>query len=871
MPIQSPQLDDLRYDTLVQQLMRRIPVYTPEWTDWNDSDPGITMLQLVSYVAEQVGYRLNLVPEKTYIALLQLLGIELAPALAATTRIGIFLSDPTTLDGFTLDAPSRFMGSGNTPAIFESDVDVDIIPAEPAVLLATKNPFLWDLLLVDAAGDRDPAPTDAQLPKQIPTADCRWVTVVWDGKKPANKDLPVAPVPLLPVSATGVAHPYLWAGIDCNLDREAGFTGVTVTLTVQFDDDEQPDPRADIVCRPINAAGEVQPPPIDWLAYFDANRNAMVQVPGRIDDWTNELTQSGTIRFTIPSTVGPIPLSMFANLRDAVTPAPVDACSGFVQNLRDSLTGSGTTIDTATLQTLLTNALTAAQSATATAAPAVGYPLDPSLYDPTKLLCWLRIGPLNTTAASPRLRYIGFNVVPVTNAVTVNNELLGYSDGRPGQTFQLAHGNILAGTLQVGILESAAPNALLTAWTRIASLDTTGPNDSVFELDAEAGVLTFGDGNNGRIPPLVVTAGAVIALAYRWGGGLSGDQDAGAITTSAAQFNGLAAVVNFVAASGGRDTETLDAAKLRARKELSTRSRAVTASDFEWIALQTPTVLVRRAIVVPRRRPLSLTVTPLQQQLCAPSTVTPPAATAPGPTGPCAPPGGLSGCSTPVSYTANTVSTAAISPILYSASPAASDCGPPLPAPPAGLDDNFEAPGVVTVVVVPDGPEPPPAVRPSLVELVPTPSFLRAVCAQLDLYRLVTTEVHVVPPQYMRLCRVYCRVKAQVGYTRLQVRDLVANTLATYLDVLLGGDDGQGSPFGGQVHIAQLMAQVFRTTGVERVDDLRAHFVRTKSNAPFREGNLVLCPTATGDYEHVDLSPEETTSLDLTSFTLDTV
>jgi hypothetical protein len=201
---------------------------------------------------------------------------------------------------------------------------------------------------------------------------------------------------------------------------------------------------------------------------------------------------------------------------------------------------------------------------------------------------------------------------------------------------------------------------------------------------------------------------------------------------------------------------------------------------------------------------------------------------------------------------------------------AVSDCGPPLPDPPAGLDDAFEAPGVVIVVAVPDGPQPRPAMRPSLVELVPTSSFLRAVCAQLDRYRLVTTEVHVVPPQYMRLCRVYCRVVPRVGYTRLQLRDLVAGSLATFLDVLLGGEDGTGAPFGGQVHIADLIARVFRTEGVERVDELRAHFVRTKSNAPFREGNLVLCPTAADDHDHVDLAPEETTSIDLSSFTLDT-
>jgi hypothetical protein len=861
MPIQSPQLDDLRYDAVVQQLLRRIPVYSPEWTDWNDSDPGVTLIQLFAYLSEQVGYRLNQVPEKNYVELLKLLGVRLRPALAATARMGIFLNKPGTSEGLTLDTRSRFMGKGSTPAIFESDVDIDILPAEPAALVATRNPYLWDLLRLDDTGGHEPIPADADLPKKVPTDDCRWLTVVWNGKKPSPKEMPLTPVTLLPASATGVAHPYLWVGIKCNEALDAGFVGVTVTLTIQFDDDEQPDPRADILCNPIMAAGEAQPPPIDWLAYWNEDKKAMRPVPGRIDDATEKLQHSGTIRFTVPFSVGPIPASMFANLRDAVVPKPVDACSGMVQNLRDSVPTGGTSINPAVFQQLLTKTLTAAQAAKVEAKPAVGHPLDPALRDENELRCWLRLGPLDTTKPSPKLRYIGFNVVPVTHAVTVTGEILGTTDGRPGQTFQLAHGNVLAGTLEVGIQESADPTALLVTWTEVPSLDAAGPNDRVFELDAEAGTLFFGDGNRGRIAPLVVTAGTVVALRYRWGGGVAGEMDAGTITVSAAQFSGLAGVVNFVAARGGRDSETLEMAKLRARKELSTRSRAVTAGDFEWIALQTPKVRVRRAIVVPRRRPLPEKATDRQRLVCAPTK--PPTITK-GPGGACGPPEILPPCDK------SGRTTASLAFARFSVSTAA-DCGPPLPDPPAGLDDDFEAPGVVSVVVVPDGPQPPPAVRPSLVELVPTPSFLRAVCVQLDQYRLVTTEVHVVPPQYMRLCRVYVRVKSRVGYTRLQVRDLVADSLVTFLDVLLGGEDGKGAPFGSQVHIADLISRVFRTEGVERVDELRAHFVRTKSNAPFREGGLLLCPAAPGEYDHVDLAPEETTSIDLSTFTLDTV
>src|SRR5262249_51371190 len=154
--------------------------------------------------AEQVGYRLNQVPEKVYVELLKLLGIRLRPAHAATTRMGLFLSDPWTLVAFTADARSRFIGKGAPPPIYESDYDVDILPAEPSALITTSNPYLWDLRQLDDAGTHEPVPSDAELPKKTPAGDCRWLTVAWDGKKPTGKDMPVAPITLLPASASGV-------------------------------------------------------------------------------------------------------------------------------------------------------------------------------------------------------------------------------------------------------------------------------------------------------------------------------------------------------------------------------------------------------------------------------------------------------------------------------------------------------------------------------------------------------------------------------------------------------------------------------------------------------------------------------------------
>ena len=77
MPLPDIQLDDRTFEQLVTELRRRIPAYTPEWTDHNDSDPGITLLQLFAWLSEMIIWRLNQVPQKNYYAFLRLVGIDL--------------------------------------------------------------------------------------------------------------------------------------------------------------------------------------------------------------------------------------------------------------------------------------------------------------------------------------------------------------------------------------------------------------------------------------------------------------------------------------------------------------------------------------------------------------------------------------------------------------------------------------------------------------------------------------------------------------------------------------------------------------------------------------------------------------------------
>lgn len=382
-----------------------------------------------------------------------------------------------------------------------------------------------------------------------------------------------------------------------------------------------------------------------------------------------------------------------------------------------------------------------------------------------------------------------FNAAPAIAAVTAANELVGRGDNRSDQVKQLAHGNVLGDTLEL-IVQDVIRN-LYERWSRVDDLDTAGPDDRVFVLDAEAGLIYFGDGVHGRVPGLDAR---IVATRYRWGGGNAGELAAGTVTQGENLPSQIQDVTNPVPARGGRDAETLDQAKRRAPRELKTLGRAVTAGDFQLLAEQTPGVRVARAVVVPLRRP----------------------------------------------YTAEGIAR-------------------------PGIDVGRVAPGAVSIVVVPDG---------TGRFLAPTEGLLQTVCRHLDKYRLVTTELYVVAVQYVRLFNLTVTVVPLPGFTRTQLREAIAARLESYLHVLTGGPDGTGYGLGGTLHHAELVAQIFRVEGVDRVEELTAQYDGTAPDATppmvWRDErqevrNLVGCPAGAADDERITLFPDETVFIDTAS------
>ena len=94
MALPVPNLDDRRFQDLVDDAKRMVQQRCPEWTDHNVSDPGVTLIELFAWMTDQVVYRLNRVPDRNYVKFLELIGVTLYPATAARTQATFWLSAP---------------------------------------------------------------------------------------------------------------------------------------------------------------------------------------------------------------------------------------------------------------------------------------------------------------------------------------------------------------------------------------------------------------------------------------------------------------------------------------------------------------------------------------------------------------------------------------------------------------------------------------------------------------------------------------------------------------------------------------------------------------------------------------------------------
>lgn len=359
--------------------------------------------------------------------------------------------------------------------------------------------------------------------------------------------------------------------------------------------------------------------------------------------------------------------------------------------------------------------------------------------------------------AGPYLRSIRLNIVPVINAMTVSEELLGSGNGKEGQSFTLfrppildpvalyvretdrpASDELLALERELASADGdetpdfpttlPASEGLWVRWRPVAHFYASGPGSRHFDVDWTTGGIRFGDGRRGRVLP--PGRDNLKALRYRTHQGELGNVAGAEITVLRNPTGTLAAikkVANPWSASGGSAAEAVTEVGRRGPRALKHRGRAVTLEDYAWLA-RDASGEVARAWCLPTR------------------------------------------------------------------------------------DANgLPSAGWVTLVIVPAGAEDKP---------FPSPALLRHVRRYLEGRALVNLpaagQLHIKGPEYVQAsvtARIVPTSPDQADEAKLAV---IAN-LRAFLHPLTGGPRGEGWELGRDVHLSEIQAVIEGTAGVEHV------------------------------------------------------
>jgi len=464
MALPVPNLDDRRFQDLVDDAKRLVQQKCPEWTDHNVSDPGVTMIELFAWMTDQLLYRLNRVPDRHYVKFLELIGVRLFPPSAARGEATFWLSAPQP-------EPVR-VGAGTQVATVRTQT-------EEAIVFTT----LEDLPIIPVSLLNGFTSGDGKtlIDRTTEALNQRAFTAF---------DTPPAPGNQMLLGLSDAAP-----GNAIRLRLKCTIEGVGV------------DPLW---------------PPLAW------------------EGWTGEAWEACEV--------------------DKDTTGGLNRDGDIVLHLPRRHTAS------------VVSKVRAGWIRARVTEPEDGQPF---------------------YSAPPSIH--GVDVVTVggtTDAVhadVIIDEMIGASDGVAGGRFLLRHRPVVPGDRPMTV-RVADDEAGWVEWTQVSDFAGSSPTDRHFVLDSTAGEIQFGpavreaDGlvrQYGGVPP----KGAKLRVdAYLAGGGRAGNLAAKTITVLRTSIPFISRVENRRPMVGGVDGEEIENAKTRGPITLRTRSRAVTAEDFEHIA-----------------------------------------------------------------------------------------------------------------------------------------------------------------------------------------------------------------------------------------------------------------------------------------------
>ena len=208
----------------------------------------------------------------------------------------------------------------------------------------------------------------------------------------------------------------------------------------------------------------------------------------------------------------------------------------------------------------------------------------------------------------PTLEGLFPNTQWASNIRTIEAEVLGSSDGSHDQSFACAHTPVIDIDVWVDEFETLSSSQRRTLleehpeavrrvtdangdvtewwvrWQQVPDMLDSVPTDRHYVVDRIDGTVSFGDGNQGRIPP---AGQGNITATYTTGGGRDGNVAADTITDLTSSIPLVEDVSNPHPAAGGADTESTDALVSRTTAQLKHRDRVVTPADYEQVATAT--------------------------------------------------------------------------------------------------------------------------------------------------------------------------------------------------------------------------------------------------------------------------------------------
>ncbi len=152
---------------------------------------------------------------------------------------------------------------------------------------------------------------------------------------------------------------------------------------------------------------------------------------------------------------------------------------------------------------------------------------------------------------------------------------LGTSDGSREQNYILPQSPLIDGTLTVKV------NGV--AWTEVSSFYLSEPSSTHYRVetnDEDETTIYFGDGINGKIPP--ITQG--VTATWKIGGGRQGRVGANSITNIVTPVAAIDSVTNPNVITDGENKEGLNTARMAIPLSLSAGDRAVTLMDYATTA-----------------------------------------------------------------------------------------------------------------------------------------------------------------------------------------------------------------------------------------------------------------------------------------------